>query len=54
MTLTNLFWILVAISILVLTAIRLNIKKEQLTPVFWLLLGISFLVLTGMLWDVIK
>ena len=53
MTLTTLFWILVAISILVLTSIRLNIKKELLTPVFWLLIGISFMVLVGILWNVI-
>ena len=54
MTLTTFFWILVGISIFVLMAIRLNIKKELFTPVFWLLIGISFMVLMGILWDVIK
>jgi len=54
MTLTTFFWILVGISILVLMAIRFNIKKELFTPVFWLLIGISFMVLIGILWKVIK
>jgi len=53
MTLTTFFWILVGISILVLMAIRFNIKKELLTPVFWLLIGISFMVLMGILWNAI-
>jgi len=52
MTLTTFFWILVSISILVLMAIRFNIKKELLTPIFWLLIGISFMVLIGMLLNV--
>jgi len=47
MTLTTFFWILVGISILVLMAIRFNIKKELFTSVFWLLIGISFMVLIG-------
>jgi len=54
MTLTTFFWILVGISILVLMAIRFNIKKELFTLVFWLLIGISFMVLIGILWNVIK
>jgi len=54
MTLTTFFWILVSVSILVLMAIRFDIKKELLTPVFWLLIGISFMVLMGILWNVIK
>ena len=54
MTLTTFFWILVSISILVLMAIRFNIKKELFTTVFWLLIGISFMVLIGILWNVIK
>jgi len=53
MTLINLFWILVGVSILVLMAIRFDIKKELLTSVFWLLIGISFMVLIGILWNVI-
>jgi len=54
MTLTTFFWILVGFSILVLMAIRFNIKKELLTPIFWLLIGINFMVLIGILWDIIK
>ena len=54
MTLINFFWILVGVSILVLIAIRFNIKKDFLTSIFWLLVGISFMVLMGILWDVIK
>jgi len=54
MTLTTFFWILVGINILVLMAIRFNIKKELFTPVFWLLIGISFMILMSILWDVIK
>jgi len=54
MTLINFFWVLVGVSILVLMAIRFDIKKDLLTPVFWLLIGISFMVLMGILWNVIK
>ena len=54
MTLTTFFGILVGISILVLMAIRFDIRKELFTPVFWLLIGISFMTLIGMLWNVIK
>ncbi len=54
MTLATFFWILVGISILVLMAIRFNIKKELFTSVFWLLIGINFMVLIGILWNVIK
>ena len=54
MTLTAFFWILVGISILVLLAIRYDIKKELFTTVFWPLIGISFMVLMGILWNVIK
>ena len=54
MTLTTFFWILVGVIVLLLLAIRFNIKKELLTPVFWLLIGISFMVLIGILWNVIK
>jgi len=53
MTLTTFFWILVGISILVLMAIRFNIKKELFTPVFWLLIGLSFMVLMGIFWNLI-
>ena len=54
MTLTTFFWILVGVSILVLMAIRFNIKKEPLTPIFWLLIGINFMVLMGVLWEAIS
>ena len=54
MTLTTFFWILVGISILVLIAIRFNIKKELFTSVFWLLIGMSFMVLMGILWNAIN
>ena len=54
MTLATFFWILVSISILVLIAIRFNIKKTLFTSVFWLLIGMSFMVLMGILWNVIK
>ena len=54
MTLINFFWILVGLSILLLTIIRLGIKKDLLAPIFWLLVGISFMVLMGMLWNVIN
>ena len=54
MDLTIFFWILVGVNILVLMAIRFDIKKDLLTPVFWLLIGISFMVLMGILWNVIK
>ena len=54
MTLINFFWVLIGVSILVLTIIRLGIKKDLLTPVFWLLVGISFMVLMGILWYGIK
>ena len=54
MTLVTFFWILIGVIILLLMAIRFDIKKELLTPVFWLLIGISFMVLIGILWNVIK
>ena len=54
MTLIKFFWILIGISILVLMAIRLGIKKHLLTSVFWLLVGISFMLLMALLWNVIK
>ena len=54
MTLINFFWILIGVSILILTIIRFDIKKDLLTPVFWLLVGISFMILMGILWNVIK
>ena len=54
MTLTTFFWILVGISIVVLMAIRFDIKKELFTPIFWLLIGISFMVLIGIFWNLIK
>jgi hypothetical protein len=53
MTLTTFFWILVGVIILLLMAIRYDIKKELLTPIFWLLIVISFMVLMGILWNVI-
>ena len=54
MTLTTFFWILVGVIVLLLLAIRFDIKKELLTPVFWLLIGINFMVLMGILWEVIS
>ena len=54
MTLTTFFWILVGVIILLLVAIRFDIKKELLTPIFWLLIGISFMALMGILWNAIK
>jgi len=54
MTLINFFWILIGVIILLLMAMRFDIKKELLTSVFWLLIGISFMVLMGILWNVIK
>ena len=54
MTITTFFWILLGIIILLLMAIRLDIKKELLTPIFWLLIGINFMVLMGIFWEAIN